>query len=422
MFFDHAKIYVKAGDGGDGKVSFHTEKYVTNGGPDGGDGGRGGNIVFYATEGLSTLQSFRFKHKFVADNGEKGMSRKMYGKSAPHLRIPVPVGTYITDAHSGSLIADFVESGQEEIVARGGAGGKGNIHFSNSIRQAPNFARAGLPGEELDLNIELKVIADVGLLGFPNVGKSTLLSVVSAARPKIADYHFTTLEPNLGVVAVGDSAFVIADIPGIIEGASEGAGLGHDFLRHIERTRLLLHIVDVSGSEGRDPIEDVVKINRELEAYHPILAERPQFIVGNKKDQATPEQIDALRSFAKKKGLPVFFMSAAIADGTSDLMNFVAAELPKLPKVILRRDTPQEKIYKYEPEELFRVEIVDGVYEVTGAWVQNLVASTNFEDPDSLMYFQRIIRKRGLIDALKKKGIQENDPVQMYDLEFDYID
>ena len=422
MFFDHAKIYIKAGDGGDGMVSFYTEKYVTNGGPDGGDGGRGGDVVFYATEGLSTLQSFRFKRKFAAENGEKGMNRKMYGRSAGPLRVAVPVGTYITNLETGVVVADFTENGQEIVIAKGGQGGKGNIHFANSVRQAPNFARAGMPGDEAEFQVELKLIADVGLLGFPSVGKSTLLSVVSAARPKIADYHFTTLEPNLGVVAVGDSSFVMADIPGIIEGASDGAGLGHDFLRHIERTRLLLHIVDVSGCEGRDPIEDVRLINQELVEFNPVLAARPQFLVGNKMDQASEEQMDALRALGEELSCPVFFMSAAIADGTQELMNAVAAELPKLPKVILLKEAPTETVYRFKPEELFKIVVEDGVFDVQGSWIQNLVASTNFDDPDSLMYFQRILRKRGVIDELKKLGVKDGDPVKMYDLEFDYLD
>ena len=422
MFFDHAKIYIKAGDGGDGMVSFHTAKYVTNGGPDGGDGGRGGDVIFVATESLSTLQSFRFKHKFIAENGEKGMNRKKYGRSAQPLRISVPVGTYITHIESKRVVADFTEAGQEIVVAKGGKGGSGNIHFANSVRQAPNFARAGMPGEEGEYLIELKLIADVGLLGFPSVGKSTLLSVVSAARPKIADYHFTTLEPNLGVIAVGDSSFVMADIPGIIEGASEGAGLGHDFLRHIERTRLLLHIVDVSGSEGRDPVEDIYLINKELEAFNPILAERPQFIVGNKKDQATPEQMEALEKAGKELNCPVFFMSAAISDGTQALMNAIAAELPLIPKTILLKEAVEETVYRFEPEALFTIDIEEGVYHVRGVWIENLVASTNFDDPDSLSYFQRLLKRRGVISALKEKGVEDGTPVQMSDLEFDYMD
>lgn len=422
MLVDHAKIYVKGGDGGNGMVSFHREKYVTNGGPDGGDGGKGGDVIFYATEDQSTLQNFRFKRKFVADDGEKGLFRKMYGRGAKDLRIAVPVGTMITDAKTGRTIADLTEPGEEVIVAHGGKGGQGNFHFSNSVRQAPNFARAGIVGEEVNLIVELKLLADVGLIGFPNVGKSTLLSVVSAARPQIADYHFTTIEPNLGVVAVGDTSFVMADIPGIIEGAHDGAGLGHDFLRHIERTRLLIHVVDVSGSEGRNPIEDVDSINNELSMFNPLLETRPQIIAANKKDQATDEQVAAFVAEMNSRGYEVFPISAAIADGTQELINAAAAKLVTLPKTILLKEAKEETLYRYEPEELFRVEAADKVYTVTGAWIQNIVESTNFDDPDSLQYFQRIIRKKGVIDALKKAGIQEGDLVSMYELEFEYIE
>ena len=422
MFFDYAKIYAKAGDGGDGMVSFRTEKYVTNGGPDGGDGGRGGDVIFRAVDNISTLQAFRFKRKFEAEDGAKGMNKKCYGKSGESLRVDVPVGTYITDAETGKVVADFIEAGQEVVIAKGGRGGKGNIHFANSVRQAPRFARAGAPGEDGEFIIELKLIADVGLLGFPSVGKSTLLSVISAARPKIADYHFTTLTPNLGVVSVDDTSFVVADIPGIIEGASEGAGLGHDFLRHIERTRLLLHLVDVSGSEGRDPIEDLHAINAELQQFNPVLAERPQVIVGNKMDQASPEQIERLRKEAEKMNIPVFFISAAIADGTRELMNAVAVMLPGIPKPILLQEAKEERIYRFEPEALFEIEKDGDVFVVSGNWIQSLVSSTNFDDPDSSMYFQRSLRKKGVIDALKDKGVKDGDPVRMYVLEFDYLD
>jgi len=422
MLVDHAKIYVKGGDGGNGMVSFHREKYITNGGPDGGDGGKGGDVVFYATDDQSTLQSFRFKRKFVADDGEKGLFRKMYGRGAEDLRIAVPVGTMITNAKNGRTIADLTEAGEEIIVAKGGKGGQGNFHFSNSVRQAPGFARAGIIGDELDLIVELKLLADVGLIGFPNVGKSTLLSVVSAARPQIADYHFTTIEPNLGVVAVGDTSFVMADIPGIIEGAADGAGLGHDFLRHIERTRLLIHVVDVSGSEGRDPIEDVDSINNELALFNPLLETRPQIIAANKMDMASEKQIKDFVAEMNRRGYVVFPISAAIADGTQELINAVAAKLVTLPKTILLKEAKQETIYRFEAEALFKVDVSDNVYTVTGAWMKNIVDSTNFDDPDSLQYFQRIIRKKGVIDALKKAGVKEGELVRMYDLEFEYIE
>lgn len=422
MFIDHAKIYIKAGDGGNGAVSFHREKYITNGGPDGGDGGKGGDVVFYASDDISTLHNFRFKHKFVAEDGGKGLARKMYGRGAEDLRIPVPVGTMIYDNETGKLICDLAEDGQEVIVAKGGRGGQGNIHFSNSVRQAPNFARAGIPGEEFNLKIELKLIADVGLIGFPNVGKSTLLSVISSAKPKIADYHFTTIEPILGVVTVGDTSFVAADIPGIIEGASGGAGLGHDFLRHIERTRLLIHVVDVSGCEDRNPIEDFDKINSELELFNPLLASRPQIVAANKVDQTSEEDLEAFISEMTVRGYEVYPISAAIGEGTSKLIEAAARKLQTLPKPVLVAVTNEETIYKYEPEELFTIEKNNDVYSVVGPWVKNLVDSTNFDDSDSLQYFQRIIRKKGIIDALKKAGIREGDTVSMYSLEFEYIE
>ncbi len=422
MLIDQAKIFVKGGNGGNGMVSFHREKYVTNGGPDGGDGGKGGDVVFYASEDLSTLQNFRFKRRFIADDGDKGLYRRMYGRGAENMRVAVPIGTLITDVESGRVIADLTEEGQEVIVAKGGSGGKGNMHFANSVRQAPNFARAGIPGEEFDLNVELKLLADVGLIGFPNVGKSTLLSVISAARPKIADYHFTTIEPNLGVVSVDDISFVVADIPGIIEGAHEGAGLGHDFLRHIERTRLLIHVVDVSGSEGRNPIDDIDRLNMELSLFNPLLESRPQIIAANKIDLAAEEDVAVFMTEMQRREYEVFPISAAIADGTKELMNAVAAKLVTLPKTILLKEAKEETMYRFEAEELFKVEVADDIFNVVGVWIKNIVDSTNFDDIDSLQYFQRIIRKKGVIDALKKAGVHEGDLVRMYELEFEYIE
>lgn len=422
MFIDHAKIHIKAGDGGNGMVSFHTEKYITNGGPDGGDGGKGGDVIFYASEELTTLSNFRFKHKFVAENGSNGMNRKMYGKGGEDLRIAVPVGTIMKDLETGKVIADFTEPGQEEIVCKGGRGGQGNIHFSNAIRQAPKFARAGVPGEEKDVSIELKLIADVGLVGFPNAGKSTLLSVITSARPKIADYPFTTLEPMLGVVTVDDTSFVVADIPGLIEGASEGNGLGHDFLRHIERTRLLIHVVDVSAQDGREPISDFDQINEELFKFNPLLETRPQVVVGNKIDQADEEVVKAFKEEMENRGYKVFLMSAAIAEGTKELVNYVASEIQKLPPTILVEAAKEETLYEFKPEEKFRIEIEDGVYCVLGDWIHVVLESTNFDDPESLAYFQRTLRKNGVIDALEKAGCKEGDPVRIYDLEFDFIE
>lgn len=424
MFIDHSKIYVKAGDGGPGCVSFHTEKYVTNGGPDGGDGGKGGDVVFYAVAKLTTLQAFRFKHKFVAKDGEKGMNRKMYGRGGEDLRIGVPVGTVIRDVATNKIIADFTEDKQEVIVAYGGKGGLGNMHYANAVRQAPQFARAGVPGEERELYLELKLIADVGLVGFPNAGKSTLLSVMTNAKPKIADYPFTTLEPVLGVVQDFDQAFVIADIPGIIEDAHEGAGLGHDFLRHIERTRLLIHVVDVSAHDGRDPIDDFNAINNELVEFNSSLAERPQVVVANKCDDATDEEIEMFVEEVKSQGFEdVFVISAAARIGINELKDKVTELVSKLPPVVLHDElTEDEKVYRFEKEEQFRIELVDGVYEITGVWAKVTMESTNFSDPDSLSYFQRSMINAGVIDALRNSGCKEGDTVRIGDLEFDFVE
>lgn len=424
MFIDHSKIYVKAGDGGPGCVSFHTEKYVTNGGPDGGDGGKGGDVVFYAVAKLTTLQAFRFKHKFVAKDGEKGMNRKMYGRGGEDLRIGVPVGTVIRDVETNKIIADFTEDKQEVIVAYGGKGGLGNMHYANAVRQAPQFARAGVPGEERELYLELKLIADVGLVGFPNAGKSTLLSVMTNAKPKIADYPFTTLEPVLGVVQDFDQAFVIADIPGIIEDAHEGAGLGHDFLRHIERTRLLIHVVDVSAHDGRDPIDDFNAINNELVEFNSSLAERPQVVVANKCDDATDEEIEMFVEEVKSQGFEdVFVISAAARIGINELKDKVTELVSKLPPVVLHDElTEDEKVYRFEKEEQFRIELVDGVYEITGVWAKVTMESTNFSDPDSLSYFQRSMINAGVIDALRNSGCKEGDTVRIGDLEFDFVE
>jgi GTP-binding protein len=400
MFIDSARIYVNAGDGGNGMVSFHTEKYVPNGGPDGGDGGRGGSVVFYADANRSTLQDFRFRRKYKAPDGEKGGRRRCNGKSGQDLRLPVPVGTLIKDADTGRTLADFTEDGQEVVIAKGGRGGRGNVHFVNSVRQAPNFARAGEPGEEYNLHIELKLLADVGLVGFPNVGKSTLLSVISSAKPKIADYPFTTIEPNLGVVTVDDFSFVVADIPGLIEGAHEGTGLGLSFLKHIERTRLLIHVIDASGSENRDPVEDFQSINNELEAYHEGLSARPQVIALNKIDMVDEIRLAELKQEFEDLGFAVFPICAAINEQVLPLIQYTAAILPTLPDTILTEKIEEKNIYKYEPEELFQVSFEENVYRVKGAWIENLVESTNFDDAESLQYFQRIIRKKGVIEAL----------------------
>ncbi|MEA4888841.1 MAG: GTPase ObgE [Clostridiaceae bacterium] len=421
MFIDSARIQVKAGDGGDGQVSFHTAKYVPNGGPDGGDGGRGGSVIFIATAGMSTLQDFRYHRIYAADSGEKGGRRKQYGRSGADLRVKVPVGTLVKDAESGKIIADLTADGQEVVIARGGHGGKGNVHFVNSVRQAPKFARAGAPGEQFDLLIELKLLADVGLIGMPNAGKSTLLSVVSSARPKIADYPFTTIEPNLGVVAVGDASFVMADIPGLIEGAHIGLGLGLSFLKHVERTRLLLHILDLTTQEGRDPIADFDMINHELASYDERLASRPQIVALNKTDMADDETIGRVGSILRDRGYAVYPICAPIGEGIKELIQAVAAMLQTLPVTELAGDDGGTVLYQYEPETLFTVEKIDGVYRVKGAWIENLVQSTNFDDHESLQYFQRLIRKKGVIEALEKSGVREGDLVALDDLEFEYI-
>ncbi len=424
MFIDHAKIYVKAGDGGNGCVSFHTEKYVTNGGPDGGDGGKGGDVVFVATSKISTLQSFRFKHKFVAKNGEKGMNRKMYGKGGEDLKIAVPVGTIIKDIDTDRIIADLSEDGQEVIVAKGGKGGLGNMHYANAVRQAPRFARAGIPGEEKNLSIELKLIADVGLVGYPNAGKSTLLSVMTKAKPKIADYPFTTLEPVLGVVQDFDTSFVIADIPGLIDNAHEGAGLGHDFLRHIERTRLLIHVVDVSSADGRDPIDDFKSINEELRLFNEQLASRPQVVVANKSDMASEEEVELFVNAVKEMGYEdVFVTSGAAMIGIKPLIDKVSELVSKLPATPIFDSIEEEKVYKFEPKEQFTIEVdEDGVYNICGQWAKVTMESTNFDDPESLSYFQRSLINAGVIDALREKGIQEGDTVRIDDFEFDFVE
>jgi len=423
MFIDHAKILVKAGDGGNGAMSFRTEKYVPDGGPDGGDGGNGGDVVFIAVSKITTLRSFRFKHKFVAEDGVKGMGRKMYGKSGDTLRIPVPVGTIIRDAATNKILADLSEDGQEFTAVKGGKGGAGNMHYANSVRQAPHFARAGVPGEEKELLIELKLIADVGLVGFPNAGKSTLLSVMTNAKPKIADYPFTTLEPVLGVVSNYDQDFVIADIPGIIEDAHEGAGLGHDFLRHIERTRLLIHVVDVSAKDGRDPLDDFNAINNELKQFNEELSKRPQVVAVNKCDAASDEEVELFVEEIKKLGYEdIFIISAASRIGIEELKNKVTELVSKLPPTVLYDNIEEEKVYRFEPKDQFTIEPHDGLYEVTGTWVNVVLESTNFEDPDSLSYFQRALTTAGVIDALRKAGIQEGDTVKIGILEFEFVD
>jgi GTPase len=422
MFIDSAFISVKAGDGGDGAVSFHTARYLPNGGPDGGDGGRGGSIVFKASDSLSTLQDFRYRRSYQAASGKNGSQSKQTGRSGTDLVIKVPVGTMIKDAETGNILADLTADGQEAVIARGGRGGQGNARFANSVRQAPRFARAGEPGEEFNLQIELKLLADAALIGYPNVGKSTLLSVVSAARPKIADYEFTTLEPVLGVVSVDDYSFVLADIPGLIEGAHEGTGLGLSFLKHIERTRLLIHVLDVSGEGARSPLLDFDLVNDELAAYDSRLCKLPQVIALNKTDLASEQTISHVRVTLEERGYRVFSVCAPVGEGVTELMRHVAAQLRSLPPAHLFDETAEAVRYQLEEADLFQIVKSGDVWQVSGPWIEHLVRSTNFDDSDSLKYFQRLIRKKGVIDALKKAGVREGDTVALGDLEFDFID
>lgn len=422
MFVDIAKIHLKAGNGGNGAVSFHREKYVAAGGPDGGDGGRGGNIVFKADSNLSTLADFRYKRKYCAEAGQNGGASRCTGKSAPDLVISVPVGTLIKDAETGRIIADISDD-EPVIVAKGGNGGWGNQHFATSTRQVPRFAKNGMPGEELDVTLELKLLADVGLIGFPNVGKSTLVSVVSEAKPKIANYHFTTLTPVLGVVRMGEgSSFVMADIPGLIEGAGEGVGLGHEFLRHVERCRMLLHVIDISGSEGRDPIDDFEKINRELEVFSSELSERPQIVVGNKCDLIDEEEVNRIAKHFEDLGYKFFPIMAAIAEGTDELINYVAAELSKLPPILKYEAEPKPEPVIAENNRDFKIRIENGVYYVENcAWLDDVMNRVDPDDYESLQYFERVLRQSGIIKALEEAGVQEGDTVNVLDVEFDFV-
>ena len=422
-FIDKARITVRAGNGGNGAVAFHREKYVAAGGPDGGDGGKGGSIILQVDDNMSTLMDFRYKRKYVAPNGADGMGGRKSGKDGASLTIRVPRGTLVRDAESGEIIKDMSDS-EPYVLCRGGRGGWGNMHFATPTRQVPRFAKAGLPGESHDVLLELKLLADVGLIGFPNVGKSTLLSVVSKAQPKIANYHFTTLYPNLGVVWVEEGvSFVMADIPGIIEGASEGAGLGHDFLRHIDRCRLLVHLVDVSGSEGRDPVADFDAINAELAQYSPDLAKRPQIVCANKSDILDPDSdnLTRLRSHVEAQGYTLLEISAAAHQGTAELVKKVAQMLSVLPPVTV-----------YEPEYVPKPPVIDasapldiqraddGTWLVEGPWLQRLMANVNFADYESRMWFDKTLRQSGLFQQLEDMGIQDGDTVSMYDFEFEY--
>ena len=422
MFVDITKIKIKAGNGGNGAVSFRREKYVAAGGPDGGDGGKGGNIVFQVDDNLATLADFRYKRKYTAANGENGSSGRKNGKGGADLIIKVPRGTIIREVESGAVMADM--SGSEPfIAAKGGKGGWGNPHFATPTRQVPRFAKNGTPGEEWEVSLELKLLADVGLLGFPNVGKSTLVSVVSQAKPIIANYHFTTLTPVLGVVSLGEgSSFVMADIPGLIEGAGDGVGLGHEFLRHVDRCRLLVHIVDAAGSEGRDPIEDFEIINRELEKFDPELAKRPQIVAANKIDLATDEQLERLQKYFEENGYEYHTMCAPILEGTSELISTVWNKLQTLPpiKQYEAEEIPVE-MFEKQNDTGFTIRVEDDIYFVEAPWLLKILQRTDLDDYESLQYFQRILISSGIIDALHERGINEGDTVSIYDLEFDFV-
>ena len=429
-FYDHVKIFVKAGNGGNGCIAFHREKYISHGGPSGGDGGNGGSIVFRVDKGTNTLLAYRYKHHFFAQDGGNGSGEKFHGANAEDLILTVPEGTLIKDAATGKIIHDMSENdGADFVCCRGGRGGWGNKHFATPTRQAPQFAKNGTRGEERELALELKMIADVGLIGYPSVGKSSLLAAISAARPKIADYHFTTLSPNLGVVEVENGqGFVAADIPGLIDGAAEGAGLGHDFLRHIERCRLLLHVVDISCFEGRDPVEDVKNINAELEKYSPELAKRPQIIVANKVDALDESVVDvkAFEDFVDENGWEMIYVSAATHEGIRDMILRVSERLKLLPPITIYESevSPEEALLsdmQGAGVEDTTIRVEGGVWYVEGDWIYNLMGRINFDDYESLNYFQRVLQQNGVFRMLEEKGCRDGNTVSIYDFEFDYV-
>ena len=424
MFVDRVKLHVKAGKGGDGIVAFRREKYVAYGGPSGGDGGNGGNVVFMVDEGRTTLLDLRYQKKVLAENGGNGKTKKMHGASGNDMIVKVPQGTIVKDAKTGRMIADLTRHGQKEIIARGGKGGRGNFHFKSSKNTAPQYSELGAPGEEFDIQVELKVLADVGLVGFPSVGKSSLISVVSQAKPKIADYHFTTIVPNLGVVYMGEgNSFVMADIPGLIEGAGDGVGLGHEFLKHVDRCRLLIHIVDVSGSEGRNPIEDFEIINKELAKFDEELAKRPMIVAGNKIDMAEPEQIEEFKKYVNDKGYDFYPICAPILEGTKELMNAVWQKLSELPpiKEYEAEEIPMEAFVK--DDNAFKItKVDDGYFLVEADWFPKVLKGVNIDDYESLQYMQRVLEKTGVFDALREQGCEEGDIVSLYDIEFEFVE
>ena len=425
MFADRAKIYIRSGKGGDGHCSFRRELYVPDGGPDGGDGGRGGDVIFEVDKGLNTLADFRHKRKFVAQNGEQGGKRKCHGKNAPDLVLKVPEGTVIRELETNKVIADMSGDNMRQVVLKGGRGGLGNMHFATATMQAPKYAQPGKPEQELWVTLELKVIADVGLIGFPNVGKSTFLSRVTNAQPKIANYYFTTLTPNLGVVDLANAkGFVIADIPGLIEGASEGVGLGHEFLRHIERTKMMIHVVDAAGTEGRDPVEDVYTINAELKAYNEDIASRPQVIAANKTDLIYSEDedpVERLRAEFEPQGMKVFPISGATGEGLTELLYYVNNELEKMddkPIVFEQEFFPEDSLIHIDLP--YTVTFEDDMYVVEGPKIEKMLGYTNLESEKGFAFFQKFLKEAGVLEQLEAAGIEEGDTVRMYGLQFDY--
>lgn len=425
MFVDQVKIYVKGGDGGNGIVAFRREKYVPLGGPAGGDGGRGGDVIFVVDEGLNTLMDFRYQRHFKAKRGENGRNKSQHGANAEHLYVRVPPGTVVTDADTGEMLADLIEHGQQAVIAKGGRGGRGNIRFATPANPAPHIAENGEPGEERNVMLELKLIADVGLVGYPSVGKSTLLASVTAARPKIGAYHFTTLAPNLGVVDLGEQSFVLADLPGLIEGAHQGVGLGHQFLRHVERTRLLIHVLDMAGSEGRDPYQDYLQINQELKLYNIRLEEKPQLIAANKMD--LPEAAEHLQRFRERvPDLPIYPISAATGQGVRQLMLAAAQRLETIPKKPLIEEVPEVKervIFKAEPEPApFQITRDNDVFVVQGEKIEKLVRMTNLNSYDAIQRFARLLRNMGVDQALRERGAKDGDTVRIGGMEFEFTD